>query len=177
MNLHREQSEGSLSPQSLFWSTLRRARGTRGFSSVLTLLLFAWAWAIHAQSAQQPTENFSDRDASTLLRQLSASLQGHSEKQFLALFDLSKMKDGPLFKQQIGSFFSLTESIAVHINLAETSPAAENPRFSVDAQMELQPLNGGPPSRRTERITFTVARAAKSWKFIDVQPRSFFSLP
>ncbi|HET9839952.1 MAG TPA: hypothetical protein VFR84_17120 [Candidatus Angelobacter sp.] len=143
-------------------------------------MLLAFAPAIHAQTAQPSDSSFSDRAASTLLRQLSSSLQGHSEKQFLALYDLAKMKDGPLFKQQIDSFFSQTESIAVHLNLAETNAEAGNPTMSVDAEMELQPLNngnGGPATRRNERVTFTLARAGNNWKFVDVQPRGFFSLP
>ena len=155
-----------------------RSRSRFGFLLIATLL-FAVAAPITGQNPpQSPSETaFSERTASTLLRQLSASLQGHSEKQFLALFDLAKMKDGPLFKQQSDSFFSQTESIAVHLNLAETNPETDAPSFAVDAEMETQPLNGGPASRRNERLTFTVARAGKSWKFVELQPRSFFSLP
>jgi hypothetical protein len=43
--------------------------------------------------------------------------------------------------------------------------------------MEVQSSNGGVPERRRDRVIFTAARAGKSWKFIDVQPRGFFSLP
>jgi hypothetical protein len=175
MNSHPERSDGSPFAQLLFWRG--RTRAAKVLLCAFAILLFAWARAIHAQSAPQPAENFSDRDASTLLRQLSASLQGHSEKQFLALFDLAKMKGGPLFKQQIDSFFSQTESITVHANLAATNSAAETPSMSVDAEMETQPLNGGQATRRNERLTFTVARTGKDWKVIDVQPRGFFSLP
>jgi hypothetical protein len=150
----------------------------RGTFFLIASLVLGSAIKFRAQAAPQPPiDTFTDRAASTLLRQLSESLQGHSEKKFLALFDLQKMKGGALFKQQIGSFFSQTESIAVHLNLAETNPEGANPAFAVDAEMEIQPLNGGPPSRRNERITFTVARAGKDWKFIDVQPRGIFSLP
>jgi len=127
---------------------------------------------------QAPAENaFTDRTASVLLRQLSEALQGHSQKKLLALFDLPKMKDGQIFKQQISSFFSQTESIAVHLNLAETATDDDKATMAVNAEMEVQPSSGGPPSRRNERLTFTAARAGKVWKFIDVQPRSFFSLP
>ncbi|HMC30006.1 MAG TPA: hypothetical protein VKL99_04170 [Candidatus Angelobacter sp.] len=127
---------------------------------------------------QAPAENvFTDGTASVLLRQLSEALQGHSQKKLLALFDLPKMKDGQIFKQQINSFFSQTESIAVHLNLAETATDDDKATMSVNAEMEVQPSNGGPPLRRNERLTFTAARAGKVWKFIDIQPRSFFSLP
>ena len=141
---------------------------------IATLLLFVTT-PIYTQSTPQPSDSaFSNRAASTLLRRLSESLQGHSEKKFLALFDLQRMKDGPLFKQQIDSFFAQTESITVHLNLAETSPEGA---MAVDAEMEIQPLNGGPASRRNERLAFSVARAGQGWKFVDLQPRSFFSLP
>ena len=171
-------SEGSLFPYLLSWSTIGRTRGTKAFSFLLALLLFAWAAAIHAQSAPQPpSDAFTDRAASTLLRQLSASLQGHSEKQFLALFDLTKMKSGPLFKQQIDSFFLQTESISVHMNLMETSTEVGGEAMAVEAEMEVQPSNGGAVWRRNERLVLTAVRSGKNWKLNDVRPRSFFYLP
>lgn len=134
-----------------------------------------------AQAAPQqkpPAENvFTDQDASALLRQLSEALEGHSQKKLLALFDLSQMKDSALFKQQINLFFSQAESIRVHLNLIETNAENERPTFAVDAEMEVEPTNGGPMVRQNERLTFTVARVGNGWKFIEVQPRSFFSLP
>jgi len=134
-------------------------------------------FVITQSASQTQAETFSDRAASALLRQLSASLQGHSRKNFLALFDLEKMKAGPLFKQQIDSFFAQAETITVHFNLAATDAGAEAPTFAVDAEMEVQPRVGGQASRVSNRVTFTVARGAGGWKVLDVQPRSFFSLP
>lgn len=134
-----------------------------------------------AQTAPQekpPSENaFTDQDASALLRQLSEALEGHSQKKLLALFDLAQMKDSALFKQQINLFFAQAESIRVHLNLVETNTETERPAFAVDAEMEVEPRNGGPVARQNERLTFTVAKAGRGWKFIEAQPRSFFSLP
>jgi hypothetical protein len=139
-------------------------------------LLGCLASAQSAPQPQAPAENiFNDRAASALLRQLAEALRGHSEKKLLALFDLSRMKDGPLFREQISSFFSRSESIRVHLNLVEV--AGENQAMAVDAEMEVQAGNDGPPARRSERLGFTVARAGKEWKFTSVQPRAFFSLP
>jgi hypothetical protein len=62
----------------------------------ITLLLCV---ALRAQDTQhQPPAPlaFDQQSASRLLLQLSESLQGHSQKQFFALFDLARMKDGPL---------------------------------------------------------------------------------
>lgn len=148
---------------------------------LVAILMFGCALPIPAQSAPRQStsaENvFTDNTASVLLRQLSESLQGHSQKQFLALFDLGKMKEGTLFKQHIAAFFSQTESIRVHLNLAETSAEADNATIAVDAEMEVEPRSGAPSSRRHERVTFSAANIGGRWKFVDVQPRSFFSLP
>jgi len=120
---------------------------------------------------------FDQQSASRLLLQLSESLQGHSQKQFFAIFDLARMKDGQLFKQQASSFFNQTESIRVHLNLIDTAVDGDKASVAVDAEMEAEPGNGGPIARRNERLNFVVANTGNSWKFIDVQSRSFFSLP
>jgi hypothetical protein len=143
----------------------------------MILLVYA---SLTAQTApqQQPTPTtFDTQAASRLLLQLSEALQGHSPRQFFSLFDLDRMKDGGLFRQQTNSFFAQTESIRVHLNLVDTSVDSDNASLSVDAEMEAEPRNGGPIARRNERLNFVVANAGNRWKFIDFQPRSFFSLP
>lgn len=141
----------------------------------VTLLLCG---IVQAQSAQQqPSPGaFDAQSASRLLLQLSESLQGQSQKQFLELFDLSRMKDGALFRQQVSSFFSKTISIRVHMNLVDTSVEGDKAALAVDAQMEAEPDTGGAVTRKNERLNFAVARAGDKWKFVEVQPRSFFSL-
>jgi hypothetical protein len=129
-----------------------------------------------AQPKQQPPSAFDAQTASRLLRQLSEALQGKSQKKFLTLFDLDRMKDGALFKQQVNSFFSQTESIRVHLNLVDTPVDGDKAGLAVDAELEAQPRDAGAPTRRNERLNFAVARVGDSWKFVDVQPRSFFSL-
>lgn len=143
----------------------------------IALLLCVTLRAQDAPHQQPAPATFDAQAASRLLLQLSESLQGHSQKQFLALFDLVKMKDGPLFKQQINSFFAQTESIRVHLNLVDTSMDGDKANIAVDAEMETEPVNGGPIARKNERVNFVVAKAGNSWKFVDLQPRSFFSLP
>ena len=135
---------------------------------------------LRAQNApqQQPTPAaFDAQIASRLLLQLSEALQGHSQKQFLAHFDLAKMKDGALFRQQVNSFFAQTESIRVHLNLGETSLDGDKASIAVEAEMEAEPKNGGAIARRNERLNLVVANTGNSWKFVELQPRSFFSLP
>jgi hypothetical protein len=134
---------------------------------------------LRAQDKPQPQPTpaaFDAQAASHLLLQLSESLQGQSQKHFLELFDLSRMKDGSLFKQQVSSFFSKTISIRVHMNLIDTSVEGEKATLAVDAQMEAEPGAGGAITRKNAQLNFAVAQVGDRWKFIDVQPRSFFAL-
>jgi len=143
----------------------------------ITLLLCGIVQAQNAPQQQPSPAAFDSQVASRMLLQLSEALQGHSQKQFLGLFDLDRMRDGPLFKQQINSFFGQTDSIRAHLNLMDTSLDGDKGNLAVDAEMEATPSNGGAPSRRNERLTFTVVRVGDKWKFVEVKPRSFFSLP
>ncbi|HLK09211.1 MAG TPA: hypothetical protein VKV30_14750 [Candidatus Angelobacter sp.] len=147
-------------------------------TAVLVVLLFGSTLRAQDKPQPQPTPAaFDAQVASHLLLQLSEALQGHSQKQFLALFDLARMKDGSLFKEQINSFFAQTESIRVHLNLADTSMEGDKAMLAVDAEMEAAPVNGSAITRKSERLYFAVATASNSWRFIELQPRSFFSLP
>jgi hypothetical protein len=143
----------------------------------LMVLLICATLAAQTAPQQQPTPaTFDAQAASRMLLQLSEALESHSQNRFLALFDLDTMKDGALFKQQINSFFGQADSIRVHLNLVDTSVEGDKASVAVDAEIEAQPRDGGAPTRRNERLNFAVARAGDRWKFVDVQPRSFFSL-
>ena len=145
--------------------------------ALIALLVCATLAAQTTPPQQQPTPaTFDAQAASRMLLQLSEALQAHSQNQFLALFDLDAMKEGALFKQQINSFFGQADSIRVHLNLVDTSVHGDKAGLAVDAEIEAQPRDGGAPTRRNERLNFAVARSGNKWKFIDVQPRSFFSL-
>jgi hypothetical protein len=153
-----------------------RFPGALAFCAIFLILT---AVTTQAQSATQqpapPNPTFTDRDASSLLRQLSEALEARSQKKLLALFDFSQMKDAEIFRQQLNSLIDRTDSIRVHLNLVETS--AGPPGMTVDAEMETQTGDLNPASHKTERLSFTVARSGKTWKFIDLRPRSFFALP
>lgn len=148
-----------------------------GATVILVALLFCITLRAQDKPQPQPTPAaFDAQVASNLLLQLSESLQGQSQKHFLELFDLPRMKDGALFRQQVSSFFSKTISIRVHMNLVDTSLEADKAMLAVDAQMEAEPGAGGAITRRNERLNFAVAKDGDKWKFVEVQPRSFFSL-
>ena len=147
-------------------------------TAILVALLFCMTLRAQDKAQPQPAPDaFDAQAASHLLLQLSESLQGQSQKHFLELFDLSRMKDGALFRQQVSSFFSKTISIRVHMNLVDTSVDGDKATLAVDAQMEAEPGAGGAITRRNERLNFVVANAGGGWKFVDLQPRLFFSLP
>ena len=144
--------------------------------TVIALLICA---TLAAQTApqQQPTPaTFDAQAASRMLLQLSEALESHSQNRFLALFDLDAMKEGALFRQQINSFFGQADSIRVHLNLVDTSVDGDKTGLAVDAEIEALPRDGGAPTRRNEQLNFVVAKVRDRWKFVDVQPRSFFSL-
>jgi len=156
-----------------------KAASVRSFVTIVLMALLS-ATLAEAQAAppKQPPQNaFDAKTASQQLRQLSEALQGQSQKKFLALFDLDRMKDSALFRQQIASFFSRTISIRVHLNLGETTVEGDRATIAVDAQMEAEPGDGSPIVRRNDRLNFTVANSGGTWKFVELQPRSFFSLP
>ena len=144
------------------------------FMFVLSVLLF-----IRRAAPQKapPEKAFDEAAASRLLMQLSEALEAHIQKQFLAVFDVEKMREGAIFRQQINAFFSHTESFRVHMNLAEVNVEGERATVVVDAELEGQPANSGQAWRRNQQLNFIVAGAAGNWKFIEVLPRSFLSLP
>ena len=157
-----------------------KAASVRSFATIIfmALLSVTLGSAQAAQPKQPPPQSaFDAQTASRLLRQLSEALQGQSQKKFLVLFDLDRMKDSALFRQQIASFFSRTISIRVHLNLGETAVEGDRITVAVDAQMEAEPGDGGPIVRRNDQLNFTVANTGGTWKFVELQPRSFFSLP
>jgi hypothetical protein len=146
-------------------------------TAIFIALLFCMTLLSQDMPQSQPSRAaFDAQAASRMLLQLSESLQGQSQKHFLELFDLSRMKDGALFRQQVSSFFSKTISIRVHMNLADTSVDGDKATLAVDAQMEAEPAAGGAFTRRNERLSFAVAQVGDKWKFVEVHPRSFFSL-
>ena len=156
-----------------------KAESVRSFVTIvfMALLSVTLGAAQTAPQKQPPQSAFDAQIASRLLRQLSEALQGQSQKKFLALFDLARMKDSALFRQQIASFFSHTISIRVHLNLGETAVEGDKASVVVEAEMEAEPASGGPIARRNDRLNFTVANSGGTWKFVELQPRSFFSLP
>jgi len=145
-----------------------KAANVGGRLGMVLLILVATVWqAAAVQGAspnptpQQPAPaaaDSSDQIASRLLQQLGQGLKAHSQKRVLAVFDFPQMTRGMLFKEQITNFLFQTESIRLHANLMESAVDGDRATMTVEAEMELEPRNGGPHSRRSERVTFVAAR-------------------
>lgn len=124
-----------------------------------------------AQS-DQADDSFNDLAASKLLGQLTEGLQGHLSRKMLDAFDLARMTRGATFKQQVTAFFNQYDSIRVHFKLVEVKDNS----VIVNAQMD-ESTSGGftTPQRKSAQLRFTAEKTPAGWKFVDVQPRSFFS--
>lgn len=123
-----------------------------------------------------PQNVFAVGDASKLLRLMNDGLVNGKAGKFLSAFDLARMTDGQLFKQQVTAFFSHTDSIRTHFNLSEAAMAGERGTATVEAELEADPQAGNtPPLRRQATLHFLAEHTPAGWKFTDVQPRTFFS--
>ena len=130
-----------------------------------------------AQATPSPEKAFTARDAARLLDQIGSGLVEHNRKATLAAFDLVRMTDGPLFEQQITSFLAHTGIIRVHYNGIDAGMEEGKGVASVDFEMDADQRDDNlPPVRKQARLRLIAENSAAGWKFIDVQPRSFFSL-
>jgi hypothetical protein len=125
-----------------------------------------------AAQSDQPADSFSELAASKLLSQVAEGMQGHLSRKMLDTFDLPRMTRGAIFKEQVTAFFNQYDSIRVHFKLVEV----KDNTVTVDAQME-ESTSGDvtPPQHKTAQLRFTAEKTAAGWKFVDVQPRAFFS--
>ena len=160
--------------------------GRSAYRGPRTSAAFCWALAVvvmiacslhaHAQDKQTGLA-FSPRIAAQLLSQVREGLEGGSQKKLFTAFALDRMAGGAAFKQQIDGLLTRTESIRVHLNLVEATSSAENQAtVLVDAEMEAGPSDNSLPVHKRARLTFSAEKTAAGWKFVGLQPRSFFSL-
>ncbi len=110
-----------------------------------------------------------------MILQVRDGLQTRNVRRMLAPFDTTAMPDGALFQQQLLSFFSHTETIRVHLNLVNATSDQEKGTAEVDAELEADLGDNAVPLHKQARLKFSAASISGTWKFVDVQPRSFFS--
>lgn len=123
--------------------------------------------------------SFTLKTASQLLEQLTAGLVAHNQRKMLGAFDLSKMPDGPLFRQQVTAFFAQTGNVRFHFNILEVATDESNGlkgTAEVTAEMDAEVREAiTPPLRKQGKLRFVAENGPSGWKFTDVQPRAFFS--
>jgi hypothetical protein len=151
--------------------------GEAGSSTIGCGLALLVALLLTGNSASSQQNTFTVRDASRLLMQINDGLVNRDPGKFLSAFDLRRMSDGQLFKQQITSLIAHTDAIRTHFNLDQVTMNAGSADATVDAELEADPQgNGGaPPLHKQATLRFTAEQTASGWKFTNVQPRSFFS--
>jgi hypothetical protein len=154
--------------------------GTRGFLLLVISLAVAQLFARKAgQSAPAPAPNaFSETTASKLLHQITDGLGARNLNQVLGTFDLAKMRDGALFRQQMVSFIAQAENIRIHFHVTEASLNGGTGVATADVEMEADPRdsNNPLPIHKQDRLHFNAETTSSGWKFTDVRPRTFFSL-
>jgi hypothetical protein len=123
-------------------------------------------------------EAFTDREASDLLRQISQGLVSRNQNQVLSAFDLSRMQNGVLFRQQIVSFIAHAENIRLYFHLAQVLATADKNEAEATVEMEADQRgsSNATPVHKQTRLHLTAQNTSSGWKFTDVQPRGFFSL-
>ena len=147
---------------------------------LLALLVASAAGVVGQTTPTTQTGNpsgFDEAAASRLLGQLRNGLVGNSAPDFLRAFDLSSMKDGAGFRQQINSFFAQSESIRIYFKLTHATQTDQEGAAEVEAELEAAPRNSdGPSIHKKSQLHFTARSTGGSWKFVEVRPRGFFSL-
>ena len=144
--------------------------------------LVLWLAVQDVQSqAQQPSppakdNSFTLASASQLMDQITAGLEAKNQRKMLGAFDLSKMQDGPLFRQQVTAFFAQTGNVRFHFNLLEVSMDGGKGMAEVAVEMDAEVHEAiTPPLRKQAKLRFVAENGSAGWKFTDVQPRAFFS--
>lgn len=153
-------------------SAIRRIRRT---VSVALGMALVFAASFEPVLAQQQQEVFSFADASGLLQRMNDALVDRQAAKFLSAFDLTKMRNGPLFKQQITSFISHSDSIRMHFNLTQVTMSGAQGAATADAELEADMGNGSAPLYKRASLRLVAEKTGAAWKFVDVQPLSFFS--
>jgi hypothetical protein len=142
-------------------------------AAVAVLLLLGLLQGPARAQTQPDSSGFDDASAARLLSQVSQGLEGRVSARMLGAFDLTRMPGGSAFKQQIANFINQTDSISVHFKLQETTGSTA----LVDVEMDATPHSDiAVPVRKHTPMRFTAEKGKTGWKFVDVQPRNFFSL-
>lgn len=126
-------------------------------------------------SGESRKQGFDDRAATRLLMQFTRGLEIKNQQQVLAAFDFVHMQDGEHFQQQLISFLGHANSIRMHINLVSAASDPGGGTAEADFEMEVDFRDAILPNRKQARLKFAVRSTSDGWKFVELQPRNFFS--
>jgi hypothetical protein len=153
---------------------ISRTEAARFWHRALALLIVA-ALVCHFSPAQTEHPDgaaLTEAATSKLLSRVAEGLQGHSSRKLLSAFDLSRMDGGTAFKEQITAFFNQSDTVRIRLKLVEVKDNVA----TVNAEMDQTPRSAiAPPQHKSMELRFTAEKEAAGWKFIDVQPRTFFT--
>jgi hypothetical protein len=140
---------------------------------LLTFFPAVWGSNVAGAQDQQPTSELTDSIASRLLAQVAEGLQSRVANTILGAFNLSRMPGGPAFRQQIAAFINQTDNIRVHSKELQV----KGNTVLVDVEMDATPHSDiAVPVRKHTQMSFTAENGKDGWKFVDVEPRGFFTL-
>ena len=132
----------------------------------------------HKISSSDTKHEFDDEDAVRVLDTLRRSLDNDNQEQLLNLFDPAKMLGYPAFRDRIAAFFDAYESFEVHYHLSEAVREGANGIALADFEIAATPAGGYAPSvRRHVQLRLTLNWDGKSWKIVELSPRSLFGPP
>ena len=157
---------------------MRDRRRCLRVSCVTVLWLLCASSTPSPAQAQPPESSFTGATASSMLDQIASALVAHNPGRMLATFDLNKMTDGPLFKQQTILFFRQTDVIRVLFNQIETSMEDGKGLVTVQAEINAEPSDvfQMPALHKRAQLRLVAEPSGRGWKFTDIQPRTFFSI-
>ena len=133
--------------------------------------------AASSQTQTQPPDNsFTDQVAAQLLDQMASGLTAHNQRRALEAFDLTRMKDGARFRQQINSFLAQAGTVRIHYNQLRVSMEGGRGVTSAMMEMEIDSRDDTGIARyKRAQLRLQAENTASGWKFTEVQPREFFS--
>ena len=121
-------------------------------------------------------QEFSSDVASRLLEQVTRGFMTNNQKQVLASFDASRMKNYAQFRASIEALFAQYGSFRAAFRLLQSWPQGGRGVVIADFELEGSPLEEGTqPFHRSDQLRFEFEYGRGGWRVVDVAPRKFFS--
>ena len=143
----------------------------------LVVMLASWAWAQNppAPPGSSPAPSFGEEQALTVFDNLQSALQSYNRKQFLSLFDSTRMQNFPDFRDHVKNLFDKYDSFTVTYRLTQTAMENANGIALADFGLDgTAASEDGSDLRRHTQLRMVVAWTGKEWKIVDVSPRAVF---